>query len=67
MNRSLIQIIAERQVNIMVQPVDEESAVQCAGIAAECQALANHKQLSVVLLDRGGNRHVFWPQRGLNG
>jgi len=51
----------------MVQPVDEESAVQCAGIAAECQALANHKQLSVVLLDRGGNRHVFWPQRGLNG
>ena len=65
------QFIVASQVNILMQPICAESCDFPAGIAAECQDVADRNVRPVVLLGARGDRHTFEPyaktKRNLTG
>lgn len=58
----LVHVIVRSQVNTLVQPLNAEACDYPAGIAAECQLLADFYKQPVVLLGAREDRHEFLPR-----
>ncbi len=60
----LVQFGPVSQVNILAQPIRAESKDDPAGIARECQAIADFYRLPVVFAcetSAGSSQHTFTP------